>query len=295
MTAGTPTGTLSDRANLLLSCLHEHHLLTTRQLQQLLLPTGRLRGMQKLLALLVQRGLVASVGHKAGRRNRQRVWYLTPAGVDVVQAVPGTRPSRSKPLTRQLAEGQLQHHTLAVNDVGIAFVQAARQRGDDCGPLGWQHEVVHRAGTRRTDVVISDAVLRYQRHPDQGFSVTYRFIELDRSTTPVERLQAKLENYARAASYTAQGAKREEWRERYLALPEVLLVLTGAPPGRLERRAANLVALCKSTPTLGDDPVIPISICQLSELTEHGPHAAIFTRLGQPETQCDWRGEGGRA
>lgn len=75
-------------------------------------------------------------------------------------------------------------HTLAVNDVGIAFVNAARERGDECGPLAWRHEIAYPITARRNrrpgDIVIADALLTYtQQCPDRTLSVHQRFIELD--------------------------------------------------------------------------------------------------------------------
>jgi hypothetical protein len=57
---------------------------------------------------------------------------------------PGRVETRRKLLSPMDARGPLRAHTLAVNDVGIAFLKAARPRAEDeCGPLAWRHEVAH--------------------------------------------------------------------------------------------------------------------------------------------------------
>jgi hypothetical protein len=53
----------------------------------------------------------------------------------VVEAVPNRAEMRRRLLMSAMASGQLQAHTLAVNDVGIAFLAAARERGPRFWPL----------------------------------------------------------------------------------------------------------------------------------------------------------------
>lgn len=285
--------TLSDRANLLLACLHQHRLLTTGQLHTMTSPSPRVRGTQQLLANLTGRRLVSTVAVRGGRRGRELVFHLTPLGAGVVQSAPtGTEPRR-KPITPEMAAGPLQRHTLAVNETGIAFMHVARERGDDCGPLGWRHEIAHRISPNRTDLVIADAVLRYQpvsTGAADGVVLDYRFVELDRGTTGVDLLAAKLDRYAQLVTYTPAGAAKPAWGRQYLALPELLVVFADAPPARLKLRAAQLLSLCHDLPGLGCDPVILVSLCQLTDLTRRGPYAPIFTRLHQPEIRCNWLG-----
>jgi Replication-relaxation len=72
------TWTLSDTANLALACLHQHRLLSTRQLNQLLHHDRSLRATQRLLADLTGQELISSVRERGGRRGTERVWHLTP-------------------------------------------------------------------------------------------------------------------------------------------------------------------------------------------------------------------------
>jgi hypothetical protein len=285
------TWTLSDTANLALTCLHQHRLLSTRQLQQLLHPGRTLRATQRLLADLTTQELVSSVRERGGRRGTERVWHLTPTGAEVVHSAPEGAEPRRKPITAQIAAGPLQRHTLAVNEACIAFLAAARARGDECGPLAWRHEIAHPIGAKRSDAVIADAVLRYQSAgTDQAVVLDYRFIELDRATMPVDQLATKLARYTRLAGYTPPGTRQPAWRTRYLALPDLLVILADAPAGRLQRRAEHLVSLSRGIPGLGRDPVLGVWLCRLDQLTEQGPHAPIFTRLHDSGQPCDWLG-----
>src|SRR5512132_2993608 len=133
-TASPGSWSLSERANLALACVHQHRLLSTAQLHELVAPGIARRKVQALLAQLAERGLLARVRERAGARGAMSLWHLTATGADVVQAAPTPAEPRRRVLTPEQAAGQLQRHTLAVNDVGLAFVRAARARGDDCGP-----------------------------------------------------------------------------------------------------------------------------------------------------------------
>jgi hypothetical protein len=100
------------------------------------------------------------------------------------------------------AAGALHEHTLAVNDVGIAFVRAARERGEECGPYNWFHEIAHPLGPPpgrcTSEQLISDAILTYQlTESDRSTSIAYRFVELDRATRSAADLARRLGRYAR--------------------------------------------------------------------------------------------------
>ena len=73
---------------------------------------------------LADRGLAE---HAAGPR-RQGLWFLTESGADTIQAAGTLAETRRRLTTPAQAAGPLRAHTLAVNDTGIAFVKAARER-----------------------------------------------------------------------------------------------------------------------------------------------------------------------
>ena len=146
----------------MLASLGEHRVLSTAQVRAIHFPDRSLRRAQQVLAYLQRAGLVAYV---EARRAPRRLWFLTERGADCVVDA-GEVERRPKVLAPEQAAGPLRAHTLGVNEVGISFLQAARERGDEFGPLSWRHEVAHplnRGRGRARRSLIADAVLNYVR------------------------------------------------------------------------------------------------------------------------------------
>lgn len=274
-----------------LESIHAHRLLTTTQLHRLHTPAGETRQdrwMQRIVAHLRDRDLVASVGRHGNPR--LACWYATQRGADAIEAA-GTGPGRRVLVTPDGADGMLQSHTLAVNDVGIALATWARRLGHECGPLAWEHEVAHRISDTRPgaaghgDWLIADALVHYALRDRGRIALIYRFLELDRATMSPQDVGEKLRRYVRYARYTPKDSRtgRPAWQDRYPGLPGVLVVLTGKPRPRLDARRDMLIALCRLDPAIRDADAPAISICLLADLQQHGPFAAIFTRPDEDE------------
>src|SRR5271168_805458 len=173
----------------LLTSIYQHRLLTTAQVHSMHTPDSTSRWTRHVLAQLTTRGLTAFV--RAGRGG-PRHYYLTPTGAQAVELIPTRVETRRKLITPEQAAGPLRQHTLAVNDTGIAFMHAARQRSDDFGALAWRHEIAHQAptpGHARGELLISDALLTYLAlGPNQQLTFHYRLLELDRATVPTDTL-----------------------------------------------------------------------------------------------------------
>ncbi|MBO0685798.1 MAG: replication-relaxation family protein, partial [Candidatus Dormibacteraeota bacterium] len=184
----------------------------------------------------------------------------------------------------ELAAGTLQAHTLGVNDVGLAFLEAARSRGDRFGPLSWQHEVAHRLGHQR---LITDAVLHYLMSDEQQLVMHSRFLELDRGTMPEPALADKVVDYARL-----HRDGEEVWRALYPAFPGLVVVLTGLDRAALQRRLAIVIALCNDHPALrGRHLGFPVHFALLEDLLVRGPFAPIFVSL-EHDGPVDWMDRG---
>jgi protein involved in plasmid replication-relaxation len=271
-----------------LASLAQHRVLTSAQVRAMHLPGNRLRWSQRLLARLGRKGLAA---HAPALR-AQRVWYITERGARAVGEA-GMLDGEPRLLDAADAAGPLQAHTIAVNEAAIAFLQAARERGDEFGPLSWRHEVVHpltRGRGRRRAVLIADAVLTYLRVHGEDVVIEQRFLELDRATLSVERLAAQLGRYA--TLHRAAGPKGEPlWRSRYPAFPSVICVLAGASTHLLERRRDTATALLRANPELSRTPGLPIRFCLAEELARRGPFAPIFADVRDPARRIDWLGE----
>ncbi|MHA4818804.1 replication-relaxation family protein [Streptomyces aculeolatus] len=298
-----PDAGLSRLAEQLLPVLYVHRLMSVRQLQMLLQPhTTHPVYLRAQLRQLQQLGLAeATVRRRRGPG--ERLWYLTGLGAEVVEAAGEVRP-RAYRISPQAAASQLQEHTLAVNDLGIAFDVHARREGDECGPLGWEPEIAHRVRdgeNRAADeaFLIPDAVISYVRTQGRQRQLLTFFAEVDRCTMPVTALAAKLHRYARYRAYVPAppfvrgrarpaGDGREAWRARYAAFPALLIVLTGAPDAALARRAADLRALAAADTRLTRaTKQLTAGITSLGLLQAHGPFARVVTPLIGDETATD--------
>jgi Replication-relaxation len=290
--AGAEVG-LPEMAVDVLASIAQHRLLSTAQVRAIHLPGSGSRWAQRVLARLERAGLVAHVQTPAGPR---RLWYATELGARLAHDS-GALEAPPKLLDAAEAAGQLQAHTLAVNDAAICFLEAARRRGDDFGPLSWRHEVAHpltRGRGRRRRQLIADAVLTYLVVGEAEVAVEQRFLELDRATLPVDRLAAGLARYAQLHGVRGEDGE-PAWRSSYPAFPPVICVLAGAASAVLERRRDTAIALLRSDPELSRAPEVAISICLLEDLQAEGPFASVFLDAREPEPPVNWLGEPGVA
>jgi DNA-binding transcriptional ArsR family regulator len=280
-----------------LESLNQHRLLSTVQVHTLHAPLASRRYVQRLLGRLRDAGLVAVA---RGRRGL-RVWHLTEQGVDAVETIPSRAETRRKVILPAQAAGPLQQHTLGVNDVGIAFVEAARQRGDECDPFAWRHEIAHSLGPppghRKPEQLIADAVLVYElAERDDLRSMVYRFIEYDRATRSAADLAARLRRYSRLYRRMIPANDPGDlptalWARLYPVFPTVLVVFAGRRRDRLEQRRDTVLALCAQDRDLQESPELEVSICLLEDLVAVGPFAAIFRTRASQGTPVDWLGE----
>jgi hypothetical protein len=275
-------------ASEVLESLYQHRLLTTRQIHLMHTPHASRRWTRHVLTGLTRRGLTSYV---RARKGGGGLYFLTPAGADAVELITTRAEMRRKLISAEQAAGPLRAHTLAVNEAGIAFLIAARARRDECGPLGWQHEIVHPVGRKRGELLIADALLSYLQHRLDGeLAFHYRLLELDRATVPSDTLATKLARYTRLYRYTPESQREPLWRRRYPVFPGIICVLAGQPRSVLERRARTVLALCHEDAELRRTPQVEISLCLLDDLDAHGPFAAIWQRPDQPDQHLDWLG-----
>lgn len=282
----------------MLAGLYQHRLLTTNQLHALYTPQARPRWTRRVLEGLKVRGLVDRVQGPG----TLSLWFVTDDGADAVEAAGPRAEPRRRVTTPALAEGLLRAHTIAVNDVGIAFTSAARERGDEFGPESWRHEIAHpvSAGSARKppQLVVADALLTYLQAADDGALVLHqRFIELDRGTArPAEQLAAKIARYTRLRYYApttdnSDGTSEPLWRRYYRSWPHLLIVLADQSERRTRQRIQRTLALYESDPGKGHRPGISVSFASLDDLTAHGPFAPVFVIADAPERTVNWLGE----
>ena len=296
MNALTPAAaTLPTVTTEMLTSIYQHRLLSTSQIRAMHLPGHSQRWNERVLAKLTRRGLVVFV--RPGRGG-PRLYFLTLAGVQAVETIPTRVETRRKLITPEQAAGPLWRHTLAVNEVGIAFMRAAREHHDDFGPFAWRHEIAHHApnpGKARGELLISDALLTYLAHgPDGQLTFHYRLLELDRASVPTDTLAAKLARYAdlyrHAPTNRGLPSGKPAWQARYPIFPDIICVLAGQPRTALLRRAQTILALCNADRQLKRTPEVRISLALLEDLQTHGPFAPVWRRPENPAQTLDWLG-----
>jgi hypothetical protein len=295
--AAVPPRRLGRASVEVLQSLHQHRLLTTRQVHRLHAPGASRRWTQELLHRLASAGLAGMAREARGGG----AWHLTAAGLDAAETIPVRAEERRKLVTPAQAAGPLQQHTLEVNEVGLAFVEAARSRGDDFGPFAWRHEISHRLsapGARaRGENLIADALLVYQQGSGgRGTTFHYRLLELDRATMSAAQLASRLARYGRLHRVPGIAEDPVEepglaWERTYPVFPAVIVALSGAGREALGRRRETVLALLAEEPDLQGVPEVEISACLLEDLVGHGPFAPIFRRRGDPVADVDWVGE----
>jgi hypothetical protein len=281
----------------ILESLYQHRLLTASQINQLHTPERTLRWTRRILTPLHEHGLIA----RAGGPHNYALWYLTDHGADTIEAISKRAERRRRLTSPQQAAGPLRAHTLAVNDVGIAFVRAARQREDESGPLSWRHEIAHPISPARpkrpAELLVADALLTYiQADGEQSIVLHQRFIELDRGTLPAEQLAAKFTRYARLrehrpATTRGEAPARPLWSAYYRSFPSVLVVLADQTHAGARRRIQRTIALHNTDPERERHGTVPTLFVTLADLAAHGPFAPVFIDLQSPGRYVDWLGQ----
>jgi len=288
------TGRLGATDLAVLESINQHRLLSTHQIHTLHKPDRSRRWTRQVLARLREAGLVTMVPAAPAGLG---LWLVTARGADAIETIPSRSEMRRRVYRPYVAIGPLSQHSIAVNEVGIAFVKAARERGDGCGPLAWRHEIAHSLGPppgrRQHEQLIADALLTYEEiKAGRTTSFFYRFIELDRANRPSNELAAKLGRYADLYRRTVPAEHPADppepvWRKSYPVFPSTLAVLTNGSREQLERRRRVVLTLYRQD----RDDTLDISLCLLSDLVEQGPFAPICRTNHAPDEPVNWIGE----
>lgn len=290
--AATAVTSISDGEAEILMSLYQHRMLSTRQVHDLHLAHASDRWARKVLERLRARRWVDDVAMRT--RSRQSVWFVTAEGARAAEA--GGVRARPYRTTARLAAGPLQAHTLAVNDVGIAFARAAAgARGHDFGPFSWYHEEAFRIADRPargkgSDLVVADATLHYVVRRSGGAVEAWDWlVELDRSTEPLQTLLGKVRRYLAFSSYVPaprRGSRdtpqQPAWRGHFgfgaRRFPGVVVVLAAAAPEAvLRRRMIQLLELCHADASLRH---VDVAVALLPWLVAEGPLRHVFHRVG---------------
>ena len=286
-----------DLAHQTLAVLYQHRLATSAQIHALVAPNAGERRCRTRLQALEKQGLVGAI--TLPLPGRTRVWHLTDYGRATCQDWPELRDSDCPPTTSDPTAVRLRTaHTLTVLRAHLAFLNDARRRGDEYGPLDWVPEVHHRLTEHAGDAVIADALLRYTAHTATGRIQLRAFVEVDRATMSSERLASKLISYTRFLTYTPQAPGRRNaagaqdtqplWQRKYPRFPRVLFILTGAGPTALRHRIEDLQAMAQEPGVARLVRQVPVGAAVLEDLEEHGPTAPVWTSLAGRTGTCGW-------
>jgi DNA-binding PadR family transcriptional regulator len=275
----------------LLEVIGWHRYLTRRQCWKYERPQdANSRPTYALLGRLVKRGLVGS-GQVDGRG--VAVYFLTPAGI---KALPPPLRRDYQPTAEQA--GFRYRHTWQVNEAGLAFVQAARDRGDECGPLALEHERRLRDTGDSASLLIADGILQYALQDSKTYDPRWAILEVDRRTAP-GRICDRLRAYATIKRKKALWSKvlPDGW-------PPVLFVISADPssgprvgekhwagdPKASSARTRRLTAYVADR--IRDESMLrglDVFFAPLPALLADGPFAPIWHRPGHAEP-LDWLG-----
>lgn len=267
---------LPERDLALLEALYEHRFLTGRQIRTLffhqhpdprtraLVPTRTPRVMQRRTALLRQQGLLhRRVRYRSdGSRDADPYYCLSRAGAQLVAWRRDLPASEVRARAGDALAGPLfVAHSLACAELACVLVTAARTHdGHACEPGWWRGERSSRHSFRfrgRTLTICPDGYTRYQADRQQH----HLLVEVDRATSTLTRLAAKLDRYS---AYAGSGA----WQELYPVFPKLLLTTSS------EQRLATLLA------RIEPPREFVLLSTSTAELAHRGPLAPIWRQPG---------------
>ena len=267
---------LPERDLALLEALYEHRFLTGRQIRTLffhqhpdprtraLVPTRTPRVMQRRTALLRQQGLLhRRVRYRSdGSRDADPYYCLSRAGAQLVAWRRDLPAAEVRARAGDALAGPLfVAHSLACAELACVLVNAARTHdGHACEPGWWRGERSSRHSFRfrgRTLTICPDGYTRYQAGRQQH----HLLVEVDRATSTLTRLAAKLDRYS---AYAGSGA----WQEHYPVFPKLLLTTSS------EQRLATLLA------RIEPPREFVLLSTSTAELAQRGPLAPIWRQPG---------------
>jgi hypothetical protein len=326
--ARRPRATVRDQKDVL-RVLGVLKVATATQIMQLVRPhLSDNKAIRNALLVLQADKLVLSAGSTAGpagkfgapnRRGEpsQKLWGLTPAGLDSAAEKLGREPDVMGGRARGAGAGGAPH-AMAVNNTIVAFTRGGTLPGAPAG-IGsidcWRTEVPNPLTSSGKRNVRADAVFQ-----DKDAGLPLLMVEVDRATESVHVLADKVgayaDFYARRArdpalppssGRTGRGRIGDLdtvpfWETLYRrtglpGLPPLAIVLTGAGPVALENRMRAVAGLSRehwapkrvtssyhSVDPEGDFYLdftgrIPLVMTTLDRLQKHGPSGPVWLRI----------------
>jgi hypothetical protein len=239
-------GRLTPRDLWLCQLLHEHRVLTTRQLADLAFPT--LDTAEHRLLVLHRLEVLERFRPRRDRGTAPYHYVLGPAGARVLAAYQGQDPSTVRYRRDEaLAVAHWQHldHLVAVNGFFCSLARAARDRPDRALVAWWSER---RCTARWGRLIRPDG---YGRWRDGDAEVDF-FLEVDRATEPAHRLAAKLTGYRNLMAATKIATPVLFWFPSPERETAARLALAASSARTLP------IATASSTPSRPADPAGPV-------------------------------------
>lgn len=233
---------LSERDLSILASLDQFRLLTTKQIQRLHFAdhTSDLAGARacnRALMRLRTIGVIDSLERRIGgvrRGSASYVWQLDACGERFLRTIHGHAHRR-----RFLEPGAtFVNHTLAVNEVAVGLIEAARTNPDFriealvTEPANWRSYL---GPGGETNWLKPDLYVVTSSRDAQGDFEEHAFLEIDLGTEHVPRIQAKCRMYA---AYAATGA----YQAAHGLFPSVVWLSADPARRKVLRRATKVVA-----------------------------------------------------
>lgn len=264
--------TLTTEQDAVLEGLAHHRYLTPSLVRRSDLPhtTPESGAANKILRELKRQGLADSIRSSEGRG--EFVWWATAMGHKYLEG----RPSRAYRASAEKAAGQNQFHSILVSEVAVLFTEAARSRGDDCGPFSLAHEV--RLSTDK-DPVIADGLLSYM--VADPLAAVEALIEVDRAKYSPRRLWERLRAYA-----DLWGEPERHALKFMGGWPPVLVLVAGETPKATALRIDTALGFLEHDDDLAQCEM-RIGFASMSDLRDRGPWGPIFA-LPRVSGRTDW-------
>ncbi|PKV98923.1 replication-relaxation family protein [Nocardia fluminea] len=257
---------LTERDRWILRMLHEHRVLTTKQLGPLAFPTPAIA--LRRLRLLHSYGVLERFRPLRARGSAPVHWVLAPAGAAVLAAEAGISVRElGYNHQRALAVAHSLHlaHTVGVAEWFTALIAHAPrdQQGNQAQVQAWWSQT--RCQRLWGDLARPDAFGRYA-HPETTLDF---FLEYDLASTTLTRVAAKLHGYGELARTTG------------VITPVLLWVPTA------QREANARAALRRTWERLPDPEAVPVATAA-AELLPENPEASPAEQVWLPlDTDSD--------
>jgi len=236
-----PPMRLTDRDKRIVEAVYQLRFLTRDQIKKLEFEKGSMTACQRRLSLLYHNGYLSAV-HKlvpTGYGSSKRAYCLSKKGAALISHLYGEKEARQIKWNEKhnRVETFFIEHTLAINDVRIAFLKAVLETDDynlfwfnEQEVKAWKEKIDDPEKSGKTLPITPDSFL-YLLGKDKK---AYFFLEVDRATESNRRWRDKIRGYV---EYVKSGKYQERFQTSAL---RVLTVTTS------KERMANLIKTTQS-------------------------------------------------